>query len=67
MFLKRNIDKTLELLEENHDNTVNHVLVWKMNDCNTGDPQFQRDTDLEMVSIYLKSGFHILLDESIVG
>ncbi|CAI8031752.1 Acetyl-coenzyme A synthetase 2-like, mitochondrial [Geodia barretti] len=45
LHLRSNIDKTLKLLEKTNENSVNHVLVWKMNDCDIGDTL--RDTDLE--------------------
>ncbi|CAI8031756.1 Acetyl-coenzyme A synthetase 2 [Geodia barretti] len=54
LHLRSNIDKTLKLLEKTNENSVNHVLVWKMNDCDIGDTL--RDTDLETYVFDYKIG-----------
>jgi acyl-coenzyme A synthetase/AMP-(fatty) acid ligase len=51
LHLRSNIDETLKLLEKTNANLVNHVLVWKMNDCDIGDTKIVRDTDLETVRL----------------
>ena len=49
--LKRNIDDALTLLEDEKENTVDHVLVWKVGDGDQGAPTLVRDIDLERVCL----------------